>query len=638
MTWDKAKLQNISFELNRNEDALIMLSPRNDSATAVVNRVYVIMQVVGMGLDAILTSRGYSEFFTSLFSNQELCATIVGTVGHPENFTTAANALLSWAVDLFATEAFRQFINPKYNVDKILDKLVSSSTRVLVEHIGNGLGTLASWNLFDSFYFTVEAEYNSLLPTVSTPSCEVLSSTQAVVVAELESMGTLSVTEVGVCYRTMILPSVNDYCVSYSSIQMPGSYQCQLNNLQPNTTYYARAYAKCPLDIVVYGNQVSFNTGNLPTVTTHEMLSANIGDTWATVTGSVVFPDSNQPTEYGRGFVLGETEYGLTVNSENVVLPYSGTELVNYSCTYTSLWPETPYYVRAYSYSPNGEVVYGNVVSFTTQPVVSQIFTITATANPANDGTVTGGGTYNQGQSCTVTATANNGFTFTNWTENGNVVSTNSNYTFTVNSDRTLVANFVAIGGGDTHAYVDLGLPSGMLWATCNVGASSPEDCGDYFAWGETLPKDYYNWSTYQYCNGSNNTLTKYCNKSNSGYNGFTDNLTTLLPEDDAATANWGNSWRMPTLVEWEELYQNTTHTWTTQNGVIGRLFTASNGNSLFLPAVSYRYEGSLNVSTSGGFYWSSSLNTIGPNAAWYLGFYSDGCTQSEAKVRTPFE
>jgi uncharacterized protein (TIGR02145 family) len=176
------------------------------------------------------------------------------------------------------------------------------------------------------------------------------------------------------------------------------------------------------------------------------------------------------------------------------------------------------------------------------------------------------------------------------------------------------------------HAYVDLGLPSGLLWATCNVGADNPEDYGDYFAWGETQPKDYYDWSTYQYCNGGDgwNTLTKYCNDGEYGYNGFADYLTTLLPEDDAATANWGEDWRMPTKEEWEELYNNTTVAWTTQNGVYGRLFTASNGNSLFLPAAGYRYNSSLSNAGSNGRYWSSSLFTGSPSLAWYFFFRSD--------------
>ena len=178
---------------------------------------------------------------------------------------------------------------------------------------------------------------------------------------------------------------------------------------------------------------------------------------------------------------------------------------------------------------------------------------------------------------------------------------------------------------GCNHAYVDLGLPSGTLWATCNVGADAPVEYGDYFAWGETTPKDTYNWGTYQYCNGSASALTKYYSNSSYGYNGFTDNLTTLLPEDDAATANWGSDWRMPTIEEWSELYNNTTVTWTTQNGVNGRLFTASNGNSLFLPAAGGRWYDELCGAGYEGSYWSSSLTTGGPDYAWGSYFNSDG-------------
>ena len=198
----------------------------------------------------------------------------------------------------------------------------------------------------------------------------------------------------------------------------------------------------------------------------------------------------------------------------------------------------------------------------------------------------------------------------------GNVYRYGNELTFTTASD--------CIAGG--HEYVDLGLPSGLLWATCNVGADNPEDYGDYFAWGETQPKDYYNWSTYQYCNGSNTTLTKYCNNSSYGYNGFVDNQTTLFPEDDAATANWGSGWRMPTKEEWQELYNNTTVTWTTQNGVNGRLFTASNGNGLFLPAAGFRGNSSLSNAGSKGYYRSSSLDTDLPFNAWLL-YFNSGST-----------
>ena len=123
---------------------------------------------------------------------------------------------------------------------------------------------------------------------------------------------------------------------------------------------------------------------------------------------------------------------------------------------------------------------------------------------------------------------------------------------------------------------------------------------------------------------GSETTMTKYCTNADYGNNGFVDNQTTLFPEDDAATANWGSGWRMPTKEEWQELYNNTTCTWTTQNGVSGRLFTAANGNSLFLPAAGWRRNSSLYDAGSYGDYWSSSLYTDYPNDAWALDFYSD--------------
>ena len=139
--------------------------------------------------------------------------------------------------------------------------------------------------------------------------------------------------------------------------------------------------------------------------------------------------------------------------------------------------------------------------------------------------------------------------------------------------------------------YVDLGLRSGTMWATCNVGAERPEDYGDYFAWGETRSKSVYDWSTYTYCKGDYNQLTKYCSESDFGFEGFTDKLKTLESGDDAATANWGGGWRTPTYSDWVELLTRCDYTWTTQNGVNGFLFTARNGNSIFLSAAGNRSD-----------------------------------------------
>lgn len=164
------------------------------------------------------------------------------------------------------------------------------------------------------------------------------------------------------------------------------------------------------------------------------------------------------------------------------------------------------------------------------------------------------------------------------------------------------------------HDYIDLGLPSGTMWATCNVGADTPEDHGDYFAWGETSPKTTYNWSTYIFSKGDYNQLTKYCGQSDFGFNGFTDNLKSLLASDDAATANWGEGWCTPTYNQWVELLRKCSHTWTTINGVNGCLFTARNGNSIFLPAASSRRDDDYRVVGDDGCYWSSTLNKTYPD------------------------
>ena len=178
--------------------------------------------------------------------------------------------------------------------------------------------------------------------------------------------------------------------------------------------------------------------------------------------------------------------------------------------------------------------------------------------------------------------------------------------------------------GGDTVTvkWVDLGLPSGLLWADRNVGAKSPEDYGNYYAWGETTPKEFYDWSTYAYSNALG-AFTKYCSISDYGLNGFTDSLTTLEASDDAATVNLGNSARMPKKDEWKELMDNTSTTWTTRNGVYGRLLTGFNGNSIFLPAAGYRITTSLYNTDEGGYYGSSSLCETIPDCEWTFYFYS---------------
>ncbi len=126
-------------------------------------------------------------------------------------------------------------------------------------------------------------------------------------------------------------------------------------------------------------------------------------------------------------------------------------------------------------------------------------------------------------------------------------------------------AMFVACGDKDDDnepEVVDLGLPSGTLWAKTNLGAPNAWDFGDYYAWGETTPKTDYSWETYKYCNGTDSSLTKYCYDSNCGKDGFTDALTTLEPADDAANAVLGAGYSMPAEADWKELITNVVWLW----------------------------------------------------------------------------
>ena len=162
----------------------------------------------------------------------------------------------------------------------------------------------------------------------------------------------------------------------------------------------------------------------------------------------------------------------------------------------------------------------------------------------------------------------------------------------------------------NTDDWVDLGLPSGLLWATRNVGATSPTDFGDYFAWGETAPKSSYGKDNLLYYNQTSDEWMK--------YNG-TDGLTTLQADDDAAIANYGG--RTPMAYEWKELNENTTSEWVTENDVVGRRFTAENGKSIFIPAAGYRYGSQTYYAGEFAFYWTSSLNMNDPALAWYFNF-----------------
>jgi len=177
------------------------------------------------------------------------------------------------------------------------------------------------------------------------------------------------------------------------------------------------------------------------------------------------------------------------------------------------------------------------------------------------------------------------------------------------------------VGKNKSHEYVDLGLT--VLWATCNIGATKPEEFGHYYSWGDINTKNDYSWSKYGFCYGTSNTLTRYCTKSTYGYNGYVDGRKVLSISNDVAHEKWGGSWRMPTAIEVMELCESCTWEWTTLNGVKGYKVTSDipgyTDRSIFLPAAGYYNNTSLTDTGSVGGYWTSFLIKNYPSKAYIL-------------------
>lgn len=323
-------------------------------------------------------------------------------------------------------------------------------------------------------------------------------------------------------------------------------------------------------------------------------------------------------------------------NGNRIFLPSagycSGTELherredayywMNYNgdCSSYDAICDHIYYYNNYYY----EYCMSRYVGLTVRPVVggadSNIVNYTVTVSGTTGGQVAilgySGNSYavEAGRQVTVVATPNDNCEFLGWIDgDGFVVSTDAEYTFMVTGNVSLVAKFELITDYKGHEYVDLGLPSGIKWATCNVGATKPEEHGGYYAWGETEEKSDYDWSSYKWCKGGSTSMTKYCT---TGSYGTVDNKTVLDLEDDAANVNWGGSWRVPTKSELDELRGNCTWEWITLNGINGyRVTSKTNGNSIFLPAAGCRNGTVTYDINSEGYYWTSTLgNEYGYN------------------------
>ena len=252
----------------------------------------------------------------------------------------------------------------------------------------------------------------------------------------------------------------------------------------------------------------------------------------------------------------------------------------------------------------------GRFGGLSVRPVLREIFTLGFDANGGSGSMSAVELDRNESKNIPANTFTRHGYRFICWNTKADGTGTayTEGQTISLTENTTLYAQwekFNITGTANGHDYVDLGLPSGTKWATCNVGANSPEEYGDYFAWGETTTKSSYTSSNYSY----------------------SSNSTTLPLYRDAAYTNWGTSWRMPTKAEQDELRNSsyTTWTWTTQNGVKGYKVTSNiNGNSIFLPAAGCRSGSDLLHAGSSGYYWSSSLNTSDSYNAYSLYFNSD--------------
>ncbi len=350
------------------------------------------------------------------------------------------------------------------------------------------------------------------------------------------------------------------------------------------------------------------------------------------------------------GFVLGLSEYELT---DTMQCRLDGA---SFSYSLYGFQPNTTYYFKAYVKTADGTIVSEETGQFQITGMIQEfaVYTESATEITESSATLNGYvtstdgvhycgfilnmGTYND----TIMVESFAGGSFFYQVSNLTASTTYYYQAFAIRDgwefgeEVSFTTSRATTGTLNGHTWVDLGLPSGLLWSTTNIGAENPEDYGNYYAWGETETKETYDWSTYQYCNSGDSALiTKYCNAEEYGYNGYTDTLTVLEAIDDAATTNWGDGWRMPTNDDFQELVDNCDTAWITLNGVNGMLFTSrNNGRFIFLPAAGIRLDNDLYYADSFGYYWSSSLKLDDIADAWKLDFSQDSYSMDDYNLR----
>ncbi len=471
--------------------------------------------------------------------------------------------------------------------------------------------------------FTTEQIPDPESPIVTTADVTDITQTTAVSGGNVTDDGGASVTARGVCWSTSQNPTISDNHTSDGN--GTGSFTSNLTNLTANTTYYVRAYATNE-NGTSYGEQKSFTTLQnieLPTVTTTDV--TDITQNTAVSGGNVT--DDGGAAVTARG-VCWSKDPNPTIDNSFIS---NGNGTGSFTIEISGLTSATTYYVRAYATNSEG-TSYGEQKTFTTlQNIELPTVTTTIVTNVTSTTATSGGNVTDDGGATVIargvcwstspdptiddnkTSDGNGTGAFTSQLTNLTHSTTYYIRAYATNSEGTSYGEqkyFSTLSDGmiNGHQYVDLGLSSGLKWATCNVGADSPEDYGNYYAWGETETKAEYT---------EDNSVTY-----GQQLNDISGNA-----QYDAAAANWGGSWRMPTRDEIKELMYNCSWTPETQNGVDGFKVTGNNGNYIFIPASGYR-DGSSSYIYGECYYWSSTPHQYSNDYSYIL--YSDYEYQSE--------
>jgi hypothetical protein len=512
--------------------------------------------------------------------------------------------------------------------------------------------------LYDGeYYYGATKSFTTTNPTpqftytITTKDATNIGQTTATLNAAIVVQNASKSFEIGFFYCTSGTPSASNKIGNPKKTITTSSYDntpyADLTGLTANKTYYFRAYVLYDGEYY-YGATKSFTTTNPTpqftyTITTKD--ATNIGQTTATLNAAIVVQNASKSFEIGFFYCTSGTPSASNkIGNPKKTITTSSYDNTPYA-DLTGLTANKTYYFRAYVLY-DGEYHYGATKSFTTtNPTPQFTYTIT-TKDATNIGQTTA--TLN---AAIVVQNASKSFEIgffyctsgtpsaSNKIGNPSKTITTSSYNNTPYADLTgLTANktyyfraYVLYDGeylyGATksfttksnattgtlngHGWVDLGLPDGTKWATCNVGASTPEGYGDYYAWGETTTKTTY-----------------------SDYNWVFDNVNINFDiagtQYDVAHVKWGSTWKMPTLEQTKTLIENCTHVWTTQNGVKGMKFTGPNGNSIFLPAAGYNFAHPIPGGIMGvgdyGYYWLSSSSGGDLISVAFLLFNSSEC------------